>query len=354
MKDENIGPYYDNYRYYYNKPSPPETVRALKPLINQFRSYDMLRTGLEEKGGHIKDLKKISEILKTEFNIRGNYRNHTVTLIDQSSIYSMLYDVGDFDLHLNIRQLDTGMPVYYLCRSCMDYWEQYGLIVQDIYKSPGYPIDDERFVKLMNAGHEVFALRLSWFREPVLKGLAKNGIKDDTERQVDRILYNTGRYVFQSAWHEDQRLGVKVSIHFGLENFLHCVELLYLCLNAELCELRSSIDDDMMLFFDQIYPQPAIHSFLKKTLKNLDGGQLNEIPQKALSLYSRLSISFSQFLDTEISWGYHRIRIPLYKIIYGNFYQLDIVGRILREDHEVKNGAARLESDSQAIIREIL
>ena len=45
---------------------------------------------------------------------------------------------------MDVRQLDSRMPVYFLCRLRKDYWSEYSLIVEDLYRSPGYPLTDER------------------------------------------------------------------------------------------------------------------------------------------------------------------------------------------------------------------
>lgn len=355
IKGQNKGLEYpgDDYEYGYT-PSSIGINKPLGPLICQIRKYDDLRLKLEQKGGHTNDLNRITEILSETFFVRDNrYNTYKVTLMEHASIYNMLNDIGKFSIRFNIRQLDTGMPVYYICRTHKDYWAEYNLIVQDIYKSPGYPMHDERFVKLMYAGHEVYYLRLSHFREAMANSLVI-GEKDEFEEELDEILYNLGRYVFQAAWHEDQQLGIMVSNHFGLESFRYCIELLYLCLSAELCELRTAVNDQMLLFFDRFYPQPAIHSFLEDTLPNLDGSELNRIPQKALRLYARLSRSFSHFLGTEVIWGDRKKQSPLYKIIYGNFTRLELVGKGLKDNNSVKKAVICLEAVARAIIKEII
>lgn len=327
--------------------------KYLEPLICQIRKYDDLRLKLEQKGGHTTDLNRIAETLSEAFFVKDRYNSYKVKLTDHASIYNMLNNIGIFNIRFNVRQLDTGMPVYYICHTHRDYWAEYSLIVQDIYKSPCYPMYDERFVKLMYAGHEVYYLRLSHFREALAKSIVVED-ENEFEEELDETLYNLGRYVFQSAWHEDQQFGIMVANHFGLKSFCNCIELLYLCLSVELCELRTAVNDQMLLFFDRFYPQPAIHSFLEDTLPNLGGSELNQIPQKALCLYTRLSRSFSHFLGTEVIWGYRKINLPLYKIIYGNFTRLNLVGKELEDNYSVKNAVVCLEAEAQAIIKEII
>ena len=78
------------------------------------------------------------------------------------------------------------------------------------------------------------------------------------------------------------------------------------------------------------------------------------IPKKALGLYTALSGSFSRFLETEVIWGYAKVKIPLYKLIYGNFSRLNLIAKALNNNKEVKKGCERLDTESQAIINEII
>ena len=331
--------------------SPVELRKALEPLIIQIKRYDSLRQKLNYDGGRVSDFSKIAEILSRKITFKGSYPSHEIALTDRSALRTMLNDVGYGSLHLDVRLLESQWPVYYLCRIRRDYWSAYSLIVEDIYMSPNYPMTDERFVKLMDVGHEMYYLRLSHFREGVAKMLGKNG--KDSQWKVDEILYELGRHVFQAAWHEDQRPGILIAEHFGLRHFQRAIELLYLCLSGELCELRGAVSKQMIRFFEEFYPQPPICTLLKQ-LTLLDGKELNEIPQKALKLYSRLSRAFSRFLQMEVTWSNRRAVLPLYKLIFGNFYRMKLVAEALRENSEVSRGKEELEKESHIIIDKIM
>lgn len=363
----------------------PSPISAVIPFIRRLQEYDAMRIHLEQSGGDRSDVSKIAALLGKPIIVRerfGPFKGYNVTLTNHASIHAMLNDIEDSTIHFDVRQLDTGFPVYYLCRIHKDYWAEYSLIVDDLHMSPGYLMKDERFIKLMYFGHEIYYLRLAHFRTAVANLLLKNnrGLADEksadapygflactdecslhalsdenepSQKEVDEMLYNVGRHVFQAAWHEDQQLGVLVAIHFGLETFRNCIELLYLCLSGELCELRNAVNEDMLAFFDEVYPQPAILNFLN-TLIRLDGEALTVIPRKALTLFERLSAAFTHFLGTEVEWAQHRVRIPLYKVVYGNFFRLDIVEEKLRDDARVRTEAACLESEARAITHEVL
>jgi hypothetical protein len=295
----------------------------------------------------------MAQALNRRIMCRSPYGESYACLSNQSALRAMLLDVGGARLHLQVRLLDTRMPVYYLGRLHRDYWAEYGLIVEDLYLSPGYPLTDDRFAKLMDAGHETFFLRLSPFRQGVSALFADRGIRPNDSRRLDDLLYLLGRHIFQAAWHEDQRLGVMLATHFGLPQFRQAVELLYLCLSGELCELRSAVDEQVLRFFEQVYPQPAIGDFLIM-LQRLNGGELNDIPQRAQPLFARLAKTFSRFLNRPAQWAPASRAIPLYKLVFANYSRLPLLAAALGQQGDVKEAAAQLNEDARQIINQIL
>ncbi|MBN1567790.1 MAG: hypothetical protein JXA73_08070 [Acidobacteria bacterium] len=330
----------EKFKYIYQK---------LEPLLAGMCSYDASRNKLEKCGGSIDDLKRITAILTEKHVIQGDYSKHTVALCDPAGINSALMDTEYGSLHFDVRMLQNGMPAFYLCRRRYDYWAEYSLVVEDIYASPGYGFSDERFIKLMNFGHEAYFLRLSQFR----KGIMDHMQGDWRKESIDDILFNVGRHVFQAAWHEDQRPGYLCSIYFDMEYFRHAIELLYLCLSGELCELRSEADAGMIRFFETVYPQPVIRDFLN-LLQELDGAALNDIPKRALRCWGSLSQAFRRFLNTDVAWGNRRIKMPLYKVIFSNFSRLHLVSGALREDAASLAAADRLNRFSLSIAQTLL
>jgi len=337
-----------------NLKSPFRDVDArasLDDLIRKIEYYDSLRIKLEMQGGEIQDLERIVHVLRSPVLVPGRFGINEVVLEDQQSLRIALMELGNFDLHLQVRRLESFMPVYYLCRIHRDFWAEYALVVEDLYCSPGYPSVDERFVRLMIGAHETYHIRLSPFRH----GAAKMLMKDSTiaEGMVDELLLKLGRFVFQAAWHEDQRPAFLAATDFGLKDFKEAVELLYICLSGELCELRSELNPPFLQFFVDVYPHQALHAFLQRLI-NLEGGALTEIPQKALKLYSRLSLHFSKFLKTEVSWGNRNVTIPLYKLLFGNFSRLDTVWPHLHKKDLFRKATRALETESQNLIAELL
>ena len=377
--------------------------KALEPLLDHIRQYDLLRRKLEEEGGNISELGRVTELLSHPICLKGSFRDSKVALVDQASIRTALFDVGCPDVHVDIRQLATAMPVYYFCRIRRDYWSEYSLIVEDLYQSAGYPIVDERFIRLMDGGHETYYLRLSQFRENVatsrqysrrscraeasarrrnepaaphqhpLTALTPQRVQSPRctvlpqysrryepaastpapDTLTDDLLYHAGRHVFQAAWHEDQRPGMLTAAHFGLPDFSQAIELLYLCLSGELCELRQAADDRLLAFFEHTYPQPALRAFLEK-LAGHDGAAINDIPRAALAAYARLSTAFSRFLGVDVPWGRDAIPRPLYKLVFANFARLEMVADRLQDNPVLQKAAETLNRESRTITDDIL
>jgi hypothetical protein len=329
------------------------TRQALEPLLCTLREYDALRIQLECEGGRISDFGRITQILTREIHLTGLYHEYVCKLANQPGLRTALGDVGNYDTHLQVRRLGTGMPVYYLSRTDQDYWSEYSLIVEDFYLSPGYPMEDERLARVMFVGHDTRYLRLSAFRDKT-REMLKSQIKcDPAEYDVDDLLYTMGRHIFQAAWHDDQRPAMLVAAHFNLPAFRQAVELLYLCLSGELCELRSAANPEMYRFLEVVYPQPAIRDFLN-ALSTLDGGAINELPQKALKLYAALGGAFSRFVRIEVPWGFRATHAPLYKLVFGNLSHLDRVGAALKSNPDVAQAAKSLESHAQRAIEDLV
>lgn len=356
----------DDYKYYtyytdhndrywdYYRPREIDIKTTLAPLINQMKLVDDIRTMLEQKGGRISDLKRMTDLLKEQFSIDVQYNNkHKVSLIDHEALNRVIKDVS-YDLHIQIRRLPkNGLPVFYIARTKHDYWSEYNLVLEDIYKSDGYIIPDERFVKFMYyTGHEVYYLRMSQFYAKTRELVSKNNL-GDIYRTTDHILCNAS-IVLNSAWHDDQRIALLCGKLFGMKNFVNAVELLYLALNSDLCEIRSEIDkESVKIFFESIYEQPAIWMFIN-LLSLTDGETLGIIPKHAQACYTSLLKSFNKFLVNEVTYGSYRMRSPIYKIILGNLSRLETVKQMLGENGDIKNSIQVLDRESESIIEEII
>ena len=137
---------YDGRSYGYGRRRTPiDVARALEPLVAHLRNYDAHRVELERQGGELQDVKQLADILRQEITISDSYRDFKISLVDQPPLHEMLREVGDYNLYLGVRQLDTRLPVYYLCRLKHQYRSHYDLVLEDLYLSPNYPLPDAPF-----------------------------------------------------------------------------------------------------------------------------------------------------------------------------------------------------------------
>jgi hypothetical protein len=329
--------------------SAEERRKALSPLLSRLEEYDALRRRLETEGGRLSDLSQMAKLLQTAVKTHGRYGMVSAAPSKPDAMKSLIREV-DPDIHFQVRRLDTGMPVYYLCRVWRDYWSEYGLVVEDLYESPGYPLTDPRFVKLMYASHESPHLRLSDFRVETARLL---GAEPESET-VDDLLYEAGRHVLQSAWHEDQRLGFMIADRLVIPRFRRAVELLYLCLSGELCDLRGAANEQLSAFFQAVYPHPPIRDLLAM-LPKTDGNALNDLPKTAAGLYKRLSRAFKAFMEREIRWGFGEGRmVPVWKVLYANISRPDAVFPLLADSVVVRDAAKTLDKAAAGVLTEIL
>jgi hypothetical protein len=340
--DHSTGYQYSSYR-----PPPPEQLtEKLGGLLALLKEYDSRRQKLQTEGGTRRDLRWITRLLTSRISLTGWWGTRETSLVNQDGLRRAVADVNP-NLVIQVRRQPGRYrwPVYYLCRIHTDYLAEYSLVVEDLYLSPGYPGFDRRLVRMVRHGHERYFIRLSAFRDKVA-GLIPRGAPDDSEA-VDDLLLRAGRHVFQAAWHEDQRLGVGVAEHLDLPVFHQAIELLYLCLSAELCQVRTGVDETLLEFFRIVYDRPPIRNFLKM-LTRLDGRTINDLPRLGGMLFRRLGGAFSDFLNREVTWKSGRC--PLWKVVYANFSRLDLVGRAL----PVTSGSIRAKNDLEACARRVI
>ncbi len=320
--------------------------KQLKPLLKVLKAYDYLRLKLERNGGSLSDIQRINNLLNRNIILD---KNTAIKLTEPDSAAVTIRNFCNSNIYFQVRKkAENGMPLYYICRTMIDYFDTYSLVVEDYYISESYPIEDSRFVSLMHLGSETTFLRLSQFRKPLQ---AKNKCLKDNE--TDQVLYSVGLNVLQGAWHDDQKLGLRVSEEFNLVYFRDAIELLYLCLSRELSALRNAISPDLVNFFSTIYPQNSIYQLLC-SLPNISGKVLDDLPDCALTAYIDLSKAFRTFLTTEVPWGNSKVNFPLYKIVMGNFYRLSMVSAQMNLSEEMQAASEQLEEQSAGTINTIL
>ena len=341
-----------NYNYIYDTDysiEKPDLIPLVQPLLIVLKKYEILKRQLIENGGNINLINKINRILNENVPIENNDYKMVICLIDQNKLKKCLSNISDYTLIFDVRITEYGLPTYYLCRIMRDYQSQYHYIVEEIFQSPDYEIQDDRFVKLMRMGNERCYLRLCQFRPKIIKYFGK--MYGDNE-DIDNYLFEIGNNVFQNCWHEDQKPGIFIAHHFALTNFTKAIELLYLCLSSDLCELRSNSNDKKLQFFDKVYDQPAIMNFLK-SLSTYEGSDFHQLNKKALDLFHHLSRSFNLFLSLQIPWNSKSTKTTLFNIIFANFYRLDKIASIIVDNKEVLTAAEKLEKTARLVITKI-
>lgn len=337
-------------------------AERLAPLFKYLRKLDTERSTLEQHGGSITNLERISQILNHVFHLESTTgMDRPCRLSDPRDLRSIIGECSDYTVHLEIRTRHHGIPVYYCCRTRQDVFTEYSLVVEDYYRSPSYPMDDERFVSLRLRGREEYFLRLSQFRAAVNRMLGEGNPSagdgchyavDSNHYAVDSCLYAAGRWVFSAAWHESQRPARLVARCFGLDSFERAVECLHLILTSDPCELRARVDDKLIRFFDEVYPQDSIRTYLRM-LTGMCGVELDATWRKALGLQRELTIQYRQFLETEVKWGVLKSDIPLWKIVYGNYGRMDVIGGTLRSSRVLQRASEHLEKKAYELIQRL-
>jgi hypothetical protein len=339
--------WYDHYR----PVSPEETQEILAPLVEHLQGYDAARQRLEQLGGRAADIGQLASILSAPLQLTDGQRSGQVALAGPRELSSTLRTFRLSEVQLQVRRRRSGLPVFYLCRLQRDYWVDYGLVVEDLYLSPDYPMADERFVKLRGWGaHERYFLRLSPLRAALRADCLSRGLPA-SGAEIDRILLRAGSQVLQAAWHEDQRPALLAARHLGLQQFQAATELLYTVNSSELCDLRSAADEEIRRFFVSVYPQPALEALLA-LLPSLPGDALHRLSETALSGYAQLRGAFGRLLRTPVTLAGNDA--PLYRLIFGNLFRIDRVASVLAGQPALTAAVTALERNAGAVIERVL
>lgn len=289
------------------------------------------------------------KVLNRSVDYRRSLEKGSFSLTDQASVKAFLRSAS-ISLHFDVRVNQNKLPIYYISRTRSDYWREYDLVVEDVYRSSEYPFSDERFVPLMTFGKENYFLRLSQFRQKLESGI--KGPCVSKINKVDCLLHDLGRNIFQAIWHEDQRIGFLISKSLGMKHFSKAVELLYLCLGGELCDIRNIVNEETLGFFSDVYPHPPLEMFLS-SLVSMKGNELSLIPGKAEKQYIRLMKEFRRFLSCEILWGSMSQLVPLWKVLFANINRMEKVGELLLLKSAMAKPIERLESCAREIIHDL-
>ncbi len=333
----------DNYEYhheYFKPPSYEETLKVISPLVDHLGRVDASRLDLFQNSVSISKLQDYNDLLLEPVLVGKKFKDLEIKLIDQD-IERKLAHEGFWDIKLSVRKGKMEFPKYYLCEYKEFLGRDYGIVLTDFYKSEDYQFTDSRFARMVNYGHETNFIRMSCFRSQVDRLISK-----EDQEKTTIILKKVGSYFLQGAWHEDQLAAWVVSGVFGLEKFREAIEIIYFILGADFTEARNYFDDDVEQFFTLVYPRKAFLQMINK-IRILTAEDMQEIEQNAREWYRSLNKAFSELLKTEVSWGRMK-NMPLYKIIYSNFYRLDKVFPLENSDDKmVTENTHQIEDISQ-------
>ncbi len=340
MKIYYPGDHYEYHHEYFKPPSYEETFKAISPLVDQLGKVDGSRLDLFQNSVSVSKLQDYNDLLLEPVLIGRKYKDLEIKLIDQD-IERKLAHEGFWDIKLSVRKGRMEFPKYYLCEYKEFLGRDYGIVLTDFYKSEDYQFTDSRFARMVNYGHETNFIRMSSFRSQVDRLISK-----EDQEKTTIILKKVGSYFLQGAWHEDQLAAWVVAGVFGLEKFREAIEIIYFILGADFTEARNYFDDDVEQFFTLVYPRKAFLQMINK-IRILTAEDMQEIEQNARDWYRSLNQAFSELLKTEVSWGRMK-NMPLYKIIYSNFYRLDKVFPLENSDDKmVADSTGQIEDISQ-------
>ena len=320
-------------------------MSPINQLLDILKLYDEKREKIENEGGVYDDLFDLSEILQQKFKLSTSKGRQRTSLDQPEELCAAIQNINQGELFFQIRKGHSGLPLYYLCRTKSDNYCSYKLIIEDIYKSSNFPIEDERFVLLYLRNREQSSLRLSQFRSQLITSA------DNPDEQ----LYSMGRYIFQNAWHEDQYPALVTADLLELDYFPQTLELLYLILSGNLYELRNAIGIEPIIkhHLKIIYPEKAITKLIC-SLQARDISEIKAIASQAQVHFCQLENSFTKLLQSPLFWGYRNRKIPLFKIIYGNFFRADKIKNDLAKKEDLHKAKYALEEKAKTIMQSIL
>ena len=319
---------------------------GLAPLVARLGEYDAIRRKMEIGKWGSREIRLMNLALTSPLVVKDWWgRPKSYSLANQQSVREALFDLDDrFDIHLQVRKNNCRMPMFYLVKIRASWHcESRGIVVQDLYRSPDYPLGDDRFAPLMAYSRERYYLRMSQFREKCMEML------EGDEGKADSLLVDLGAGIFEPAWDLYQQIGYLLSKSFGLKRFFSALEVLYLVLSADLSDLRSRATAQTLLFFEKAYPDSAIPDVLE-CVADMDGQKLERMAQKARNLYPPLLQAFGEYLETQVSFKKHSGKVPFYKLAFSNIHSLDKAAKWLKGDNGLGRAAQRLEDISGSII----
>jgi len=349
--------YYDGFDIYSRRAEMDDTERkCIDALVDRLSHYDEALGRLRKEGGKVRDLVGLTSLLDKPLPWADPYwRSEELKLSKVPQLRSALRFVCP-GTRLDIRTGRHGFPIYYLYRTSTDFFGNYSLVLEDFFRSEEYSFADplwEHFVATTSFGYALRLLRVSSYRTAAAaiaqgqgntappptapansRSSASSGEIANRKSQIenrqspDGLLFVAGRYFLDSAFHEDQRCAVAVASLLGLDRFKQAVELLYLCLGANLSTLRELCSGKYAVplqeFFEKCHHNPWIRRLVVH-LGEARGDQLTTIRERAAQLYPELAASFARFSSQTGAFKDIGPGVALYKVVIAYYRRLDLL-----------------------------
>lgn len=329
----------------WSRTDPIRSLReSLSPLFEILRRLDGLRLQLEQVGGDTTTLKAITELMHSRITLTHNEVSGSCSLAERPRLDELLARVSAGQVLMDVRNSTTAfMPLYYVCRIAGAGHCEYSPIIEDLFCSPSYPMDDERFVRIGIIGRQRRRLRLSHFRDRVerLTGLHATAL-------LDAFLCELGTWVLSATWHEAQRPAMVLAKIMDLDRFRQAVEFFHLVCTAEPATLRSSLDNQMIRFFEYVYPNLYIATYLR-SLDSMKGNQLDVLQRQARTMYRNLEAAFIALLSIPVIWGFTGRQPRLWEVLYANIHRIDSRDFSLVDNRTLYNSAEDLDRFSATL-----
>lgn len=326
----------------------------IAPLLRRLEQYDALRRDLECRGGSCDDLQCLVKLLRNKITCgtgaidqeHDQERNGCPALEDPEGVRRFVELDPSAALRFDVRMNERAWPVFFIGRVWGDGSSGFTPVIEEVYRSPGYRTADERFIRFIGNGREESQLNLSPLRGAADRMI--DGNVRDRSPACDALLVEAGRCVLRAAWHEDQSPGILIADRFGIAGLRETIETVYLCLNAETRFLRGESHPMLLAFFEKVYRQPLIRTFIE-IVRNCDGHALGRLERGAREAYARLQASLGRFLAREVKGGNGATRLPLCKFVFANFSRLHAVAGMLGDDRDFAAARRRLSAESRRI-----
>jgi len=315
-------------------------------------SLNRLKSHLKEIDGLIHTVEKGHITSSTMADITDKLRSKRL-LSNGSNIFRVKFNepaelkrtlfLLDPSLHLEIQQAGL-FPRYYLCRLSSGSTRH---VIEDIHLSPGFPMTNERFLRMSRHGRQFLAIRVSTYHDE-LKKILKGRTKKTLEKAADNIL--------QYAWHVDQSL-LHILAHrqaLDLPESLYLSELIYL-LCFKYWEDVHQHSKRLNTFFEKVYPNPYLPGIIE-SVSNKNEVERTVLFACAREMYSGFQHALNKLLNIEVRLQSKGDTTSLKHVLFSNLYRFNEIVKVLdlNNDDRIKEEAQKLEARAKTLSFQLL